>query len=167
MFRKRKQKLAGHMLGLVYVARVTVAVALLDCFHVSETGSDHENGPKAKMATTAANFLVDEPSDPEYTAGLNLQSVRDESLAWLRQHPPFIELVVQTLRVRSTVAFMLGKGTPVFGEPILLEFGGGIPDAPDPESYDALIKRVLLILPEDKRIRIKRLIDTRMNERGA
>ena len=167
MFMRRKRKIAARMLALAFAARATIAVAMLDCFHVTDTQSDEENAVRATKAAIAANHVLDEPQNPEYTSGPDLQSVYDEGTNWLKLHPLFAELVVQSLRVRSIAWFALNKQAAVFGESILLEFGHLFPDAPSPSSYEALIMRVIAALPEDKRIRVRRLIAEHSQERTA
>ena len=72
------------------------------------------------------------------------------------------ELVVQTLRVASQVDYMVQREDCLSEERLLVltEFGSEFADAPQPETYEALVKRAIGTLPHHSQSRPLRFMET-------
>lgn len=116
----------------------------------NETEKDHQ----AKKAAATTNYFFGDPSDPTLSAEFDLPSLHTDGCNWLRQNALLMELVIQSLRVRSVIESMRSGKLQTFGEPLLREFGREFPESPTLDSYAALVDRAFnLFLPEYRKSR--------------
>jgi hypothetical protein len=154
MFGRRKRSVADRMDQLTRAARATIAMALMRYYGVGTSVSGEEKD-LAKRAAAAANFLNGHPPHPAH-ADLDLSKVQAEARAWIRANAPMRELVVQTLRV-AAMAYASARGKEAVTEDslsLLSEFPGGSVQAPDPQVYEALVRRAIATLPHDAQIQL-------------
>ena len=80
----------------------------------------------------------------------------------MQDNPTMRELVVQTLRVSWVVDYMVKRGDLPSEErmSILTKFGSEFPNAPDPNSYEALVRRAIGTLPVSSQARVLGLMET-------
>ena len=161
MFGWFKRRVARRMNNLVRTAQMTIGVGLIQHYGFADTVSDSEKDAVAKRGSAAANFLNGQPPH-ETHAGLDLQQIYAEASQWMQDNPTMRELVVQTLRVSWVVDYMVKRGDLPSEErmSILTKFGSEFPNAPDPNSYEALVRRAIGTLPVSSQARVLGLMET-------
>ncbi len=153
MFGWFKKRLLSKMNTLAYMARVVTALAALEHVRVKSTGLNRDADKEAMKAAAMTNYLFGETPAEMHRQQLDLQAEHEAAIAWLQQDPTLQELVVQSLRVMTTANYGSGKGASLVGEDILALLGPAYPQAPEPETYEALVKRAIKALPVDAQVK--------------
>ena len=102
------------------------------------------NSEAGTIAAASVNFLFDEDPDPAHK-DLDFQEIQTKSIEWLKRDDLLRELIVQSLRVIIKLEFMKNGTVSIRGEKILEEFGREHPIAPNPESYQNLVQKVISV----------------------
>ena len=102
--------------------------------------------PQANLVASAAvNFLFGEAVDSLHH-DLDLSKIHAEATKLLGRSNLLKELVTQSLRISTTLDFMKGKTISDRKLEILSMFGSEYPTAPNPDSYERLVRRVIRTL---------------------
>jgi hypothetical protein len=145
---KRKKRVMTQMSALTRAAQMATYTSLLNSLEragsVSPRGEKELSGLRAAART---NLIYGNPPNEAHQE-LDLAEERRAALQWLERTPLFRELVVQTLRVITTVRYGRTGAVKVDGEPLLATYGAEFPEAPTPDSYQALLVRALSTLTE-------------------
>lgn len=151
MFGWFKNRLVKRMKNLANVAQLITGMTLLKHYRVGEIADEDDQKVRAARASAIANYFFGKTSDPIHTRGFDLPALYEEGHQWLQQNEPFRELVVQSLRVLSTVEYERSGNATVVGEELLVKFGREFPSSPSPETYEALIEKAIASLaPADQ-----------------
>lgn len=144
MFGKRKERLLNRMEMLVIAAQFVTCTAIGETEGAYDTTDEEEKNRRIAIAAAKANYLFARVPAEIHKTQFNLGAVAGDADVWLLQHMKFQELVVQSLRVQNMVAFGRDENlVEPLGVGILAKFGSQYPDAPDPDSFPALVKKSL------------------------
>ncbi|WP_288092294.1 hypothetical protein [Thiomonas sp.] len=145
----RKKRVMNQMAALTRAAQMATYISLRNSLQPADPASprDDEKELSGLRAAARTNILYGNPSN-EARRDLDLAEEHRAALRWLDHTPVFRELVVQTLRVIATVRYGRTDAAKVDGEPILVAYGTEFPEAPTPDSYQALLVRALSTLTE-------------------
>jgi len=102
---------------------------------------------RARRPAALANYLFGKPPSDVHQQTLDMEAAYDEAREELENDRPLRELVVQSLRVASTIEFAKTSKSKFPGADILDMFGGEIPEAPTPDSYQTLLDNFIAAMP--------------------
>ena len=142
---KRKEKLFQELDALQSTAQLSVILALQYEF---TSAMDKEDA--MLWAVAIVNDLFGNPVSQVSVNQLDMNEVRRCADSLLNERPDYQELVVQSLRVRTTVYFGRNRRHPdTYGqyERILSLYGGEFPEIPKPDVYRSLVRRTIKSLP--------------------
>lgn len=133
MFGFGKKKLLRKMDGLASVAQMAVYLSLKEDNEKSMDSSD-----ASLFAAAISNYLFGKTADPGHVEQFTLERIKSEGNQTITNNISIRKLVVQSLRVLSTIAYAQGK--EVVGMDILSTYGKEFPDSPNPDSYLSVIQ---------------------------
>lgn len=132
MLKFDKESLIRKMDGYTSVAQVAIFQSLKEDYEKNMGSYD-----TTLFAAAVANYLFGRTADPDHVEQFTLVKIRAAGNQILADNHSIRKLVVQSLRVLSTITIAIGKGE--IDTEILSIYGIEFPDAPDPSSYLALI----------------------------
>jgi len=132
MFGFGKKKLLRKMDGFASVAQMSVYLSLKE---ENEKTMDSENA--GLFAAAVSNYLFGKSADQKHVEQFKLEKIKSTGNQLIKGNKFIRELIVQSLRVLSTVSSTIGK--EAVGMDILSVYGKEFPDSPTPESYAELI----------------------------
>ncbi len=150
---KRLEKMFQKLDGLQRLAQLTVILTLQD-----EFAQEMDKTEAMTWAVAIVNDLFGNPASKISTARLDMDEVSRCANALLENKLDYRELVVQSLRVLTTVHFGRNKQFPnTYNkyERILSRYGGEFPEIPNPEVYRKLIIRTFKSCPLHIQERLK------------
>ena len=156
MFGWLKKRMLARMATSASVARIVTFRALSITLEIDSAESKDKRAAIARSAGARTNFLFGSESTETHVENLDLGAEHQAAIEWLETNTLFRELVVQTRRVESTVRYGQTGSVEAIGGSILANYGREFPDAPNPESYAALVKRAIDSLPERERAQFNR-----------
>jgi hypothetical protein len=141
---KRTTKLMGALLNR---SQMAIGLGMMKYYGFDEAQSEAEKNESAARGAAGANYLFGMAPSPKHSEQFNMLEIEAEACEWLRNNPVFRELVVQSLRVATTINSEASGTASIVGEKLLETFGREFPNAPDPTSYEELINKAILLLP--------------------
>lgn len=145
-----KKKVCTEAMHNVQIAKL--AVFLLIFHHIQIESPGLTKDQVAKCGGAWSNFLFGE-QDSDQHHDLNLDYEKAKAVEWLNNSADDIqELVVQSLRIKTTAISTLTGNVMVYGEPLLKAFGKRIPNVPNPESFNRLVSHIVQakLTPDDQ-----------------
>lgn len=146
--RQFEPNIIPQMERMADASRMAAAMMLLNDLGMDQASTELERERVAIRAEAQASLLFDKLLVYEHQQ-LEVDRERAEALAWMERWPVFQELIVQTLRVDNTLEYArTGQAPePIIGATVLERYGRQFPDAPDPESYPALLSKAIHSMP--------------------
>ncbi len=132
------------MVGLADAAQMVTCSALFNHYSHDSAISDDQRAARAAAGT---NYLFGKEPDPRHASQFDLPELQAEVTSWLKANAAFEKLVIQSLRVLNTAMYATSGTAPIIGQVVLSTLGRNYPDAPDPQTFEALIHATLLQLP--------------------
>ena len=139
--------------SLQNLAQLSVLLTLQD-----EFAQEMDKTEAMTWAVAIVNDLFGNPTSKISTASLDMDEVSRCANALLENKLEYRELVVQSLRVLTTVHFGRNKQLPdTYSkyERILSRYGGEFPEIPRPEVYKKLVVRIFKSCPLHIQERLK------------
>jgi len=136
MFGFGKKKLLRKMDGLASVAQMTIYLSQKE---ENEGTMDSESA--SLFAAAVSNYLFGKSPDQHHIDQFTLEKIELTGNQLIENNTSIRELVVQSLRVLSTVSIYAGKDE--IGMVILSTYGKGYPQTPNPESYAELVEETI------------------------
>jgi hypothetical protein len=143
-FKKRTMERMGTLFSQ---SQMTTSLGLMKYYGFDEAQSEAEKNERAARAAAGANYLFGTAPSPMHLQQFNIPEIEAEACEWLRNNPVFRELVVQSLRVATTINSEASRTVSIVGEKLLETFGREFPNAPDPTSYEQLVNEAICLLP--------------------
>lgn len=134
MFGFGKKKLLHKMDGLASMAQMAVYLSQNE-----EYGKTMDSEDALLFAAAVSNYLFGKSPDQRHIDQFTLETIESAGNQLIEHDTNMRELVVQSLRVLSTVSFAVGKDEVGMG--ILSVYGKEYPQSPDPGSYAELIQK--------------------------
>lgn len=148
--RNRKKRVMTQMAALTRAAQLATYTSLRNSLRPGDGAPPSDEKDLSEIRAAArTNLLYGSPPNEAHRA-LDMAQEHRAALQWLEQTALFRELVVQTVRVIATVRYGRTGAVTVEGEPILAAYGAEFPEAPTPDSYQALLVRALSTLTESQ-----------------
>ena len=145
-FKKRAMKQMGVLFN---ISQMIISLGLMKYYGFDEAQSEAEKNERAARAAAGANYLFGTAPNPMHLQQFNMLEIEVEACEWLRNNPVFRELVVQSLRVSTSINSEASGTVSIVGQKLLATFGREFPNAPDPTTYEQLINKASLLLPPD------------------
>ena len=133
MFVFGKNKLLRKMEALVSVAQMAVYLSLLE-----ENKKSMDGEVATKFSAAVANYLFGKGADQRHIEEFTIKVIESTGNNVIKINERVRELVIQSLRVISTVYVEAGKEE--VGLAILSTYGNEYPQPPDPISYPELVQ---------------------------
>src|ERR1700732_588812 len=100
-----------------------------------------------ERAAAAANYLFGNSAIPTQ-AQLDLVAEHAKAREWLKRNQNIRELVVQSLRVANVIGWAESGIRPETGMELLETFGREFPESPQLNAYRALVRQIVVALPQ-------------------
>lgn len=134
MFGFGKKRLLRKMDGLSSVAQMAIYLSL------KEKNEKVMDGESALLfAAAVSNYLFGKSANQRHIEQFTLEKIESTGNQLIKDNKSIRELVVQSLRVVSTVSVAAGK--EAVGMNILSVYGREFPQSPDPGSYAELVHK--------------------------
>lgn len=152
LFKRRKKRLMGRTLGIAAAGRMVTACALQLHFHDQES----DEAIAAKRAAEISNWIFQGTLETQHASLFTPHEAATVAESWLLLNPDFQELAVQTARMEAVAHYGLDDGHVAEPPNVLVWFGKNHPEAPDLDSYTALVARQIQRLPGDVQASLRR-----------
>ena len=165
IMRGSKRRVVSRMQALVDGAKLTTWAILMNDIKSGRTtddlGFDRSIGDGedklVKIVAASVNYWFgEEPSKTH--EDLDLRQIYADSMRWLSRNDEARELVVQAVRSFSIVRYAKA-GAADLNPPYVLEvFGKEYPAAPEPKTFEVLLRREMPRLSPDQQESVRRYI---------
>ncbi|RDS85873.1 hypothetical protein [Dyella psychrodurans] len=146
-FKRRKAALVGRMRAAATVGRL----AVLSCVIAALRAPDVPEEQAQHQAAALASWILD--GVPPQAA--RRAEIEGRARLVLNADPLLLEGAVQTIRMEAWCRFATTKTPPIPISPTLEAYGARVPDSPNPDSYPALVARLIDSLPPDLQANIR------------
>lgn len=154
------------MNALVNGAKLTAFVILENDLRSSQTVDDFgfdqltsdDNEKLTQIAAASVNYWFGEVPNGIHK-DLDLKYIHAASTRWLSRNDSVRELVIQAMRVLSTIRYTKLELVAMNTLYVLEDFGKGYPDAPDTQTFEAQLRSEMLKLSPDQQNEVRRIIE--------
>lgn len=149
-----KKRLKSKMHRLLNAAKLTSYGIFT--LHIADSPAEDQSEPshESMIAAASVNFLFGKAPSALHES-LNLREIHTDAVEWLKRDDMLRELIVQSLRVTAQLGFMENGAVAIRGEGILKTFGPEYPLAPNPDSYENLVRKAMGALSPDMQATIR------------
>lgn len=108
------KRVITSMTTSINMAKFVTCSKLLEHFGGRSAPSEIEKENRIKKAAAVTNYFFGEPTNPMHIGRFDFPALYDEGYRWLGENPFFMELIIQSLRVRGVIECMRSGKTQIF-----------------------------------------------------